>query len=391
LQRPRNLRPAWASVDLTAIRSNVRTLRASSKGRRLRAILKADAYGHGAIEIARVLAAEGINHCAVALVEEGIELRQAGIEGSILSMGIATPGQCDLAYSHRLLPAISSLEQLDLWIARAATSAKATEVHLKVNTGMNRLGLAPDELPEALLRVRRQPQLLLSGLMSHFADADIPESSRTHVQLERFVDLLALLTPDERAKAEIHIGNSAARLHHDLGPSTAYRPGLALFGYDPTGGASNLRPALSVHGRIVRLHRVEIGERVGYGGQWVAERSSRIGIVPLGYADGYSSRLGSQGEVLVKGRRAPLVGTISMDMLAIDLTEFEAGEGDDVLLLGTEGDESIDAFELAHRAETPIYEILCGFGLRLPKLFLDDGKVVSVSSRFGATGSVSSD
>jgi alanine racemase len=381
LQRPRNLRPAWANVDLTAVRANVRHLAKHAGGRRLRAVLKADAYGHGAVEIARALTQEGITDFAVALVEEGMALRQAGVDGSILSMGIATPGQCGLARSHQLTPAISSLEQLELWAGLARQAGDPVEIHLKVNTGMNRLGLAAEEFPSALDRIRREPQLVLSGVMSHFADADLLESPRTDLQLERFVEHLALLSDDERAQVEIHIGNSAGELHHDLDPTNAYRPGLALFGYDPTGAASSLQPALSVYGRIVKVHQVAPGEPVGYGGRWTARRESRIGIVPLGYADGYSARLAEGGEALVAGGRVALVGSVSMDMLAIDLTESNAGEGDDVVLLGSEDDQTIDAFELARHAGVPVYEILCGFGLRLPKVFLEQGRVVAVASK----------
>ena len=317
----------------------------------------------------------------MALVEEGLALRQAGIDGTILSMGMATPGQCGLARSHQLTPAISSLEQLELWAGLAGQSSEPVEIHLKINTGMNRLGLASEEFPLALDRVRREPQLVLSGVMSHFADADVLESPRTDRQLERFREHLALLSEDERAQVEVHIGNSAGQLHHDLEPTTAYRPGLALFGYDPTGAPSSLQPALSVYGRIVKVHQVAPGEQVGYGGRWTASRESRIGVVPLGYADGYSARLAAGGEALVDGGRVPLVGTVSMDMLAIDLTDSTAGEGDDVVLLGSDGNHAIDAFELAGHADVPVYEILCGFGLRLPKVFLEQRQVVAVASR----------
>lgn len=381
MQRPRNLRPAWASVDLTAIRANARYLAEGAGGRRLRAVLKADAYGHGAAEIARALTQEGVTDFAVALVEEGLALRQAGIDGTILTMGMATPGQCGLARSHQLTPAISSLEQLELWAGLAGQSSEPVEIHLKINTGMNRLGLASEEFPLALDRVRQEPQLVLSGVMSHFADADVLESPRTDRQLERFREHLALLSEDERAQVEVHIGNSAGQLHHDLEPTTAYRPGLALFGYDPTGAPSSLQPALSVYGRIVKVHQVAPGEQVGYGGRWTASRESRIGVVPLGYADGYSARLAAGGEALVDGGRVPLVGTVSMDMLAIDLTDSTAGEGDDVVLLGSDGNHAIDAFELAGHADVPVYEILCGFGLRLPKVFLEQRQVVAVASR----------
>ena len=346
-------------------------------------MLKADAYGHGAVQIAQALTREGVSRYAVALVEEGVELRQGGIEGSILLMGIATPGQCELARAHSLLPAISSLDQLELWAAVAAQVDRPTEIHLKINTGMNRLGLAPDEFPEALARARREKNLVLSGLMSHFAEADVLDSPHTSAQFRRFIDLLSLLTTAEREAAEIHIANSAGYLHHDLEPTNAYRPGLALFGYDPMGTTTHLRPALSVHARIVRLHQVATGERVGYGGRWTAKRESRVGIVPLGYADGYSWRMGRRAEVLIAGGRAPLVGTVSMDMLAVDLTDLEAGVGDDVLLLGSEGHETIDAFELARHAGTPIYEVLCGLGLRLPKVFVEQERLMGVTSRFG--------
>jgi len=289
--------------------------------------------------------------------------------------------------AHRLIPTVSSLGQLEMWSQATTAAASPLPIHVKVNTGMNRLGLSLVELERALERVRSLPGLSLAGLMSHLADADLPESGRTEAQTEAFRRALGLLTGEERSTLELHVANSAGLLHHQIGVDTGVRPGLALLGYDPADRLGGLEPVMSVRARVVQLHDLAPGERVGYGGRWEAARPSRVGTVPLGYADGYPRALGGRGEALAGGRRVPVIGAVSMDMLALDLTEVDVGEveveeGDEVVLLGRQGDETITAAELALRAQTLVYDVLCGFGLRLPKLSVSDGETVAVLCRF---------
>lgn len=376
MKRPQDLRAAWAAIDLDAVARNAERLHQC--GLVLRAVLKADAYGHGAVRVATHLAEQGIDRFAVALVEEGVELRRAGLTADILVMGPCQPEQRETMARQELVPTISSTSQLQAWL----DWGDEQQVHLKVNTGMNRLGLAPEELAEALRLVRASPTLELTGLMSHFASADDLEDHATDRQRDLFAELVLLLSPEEREGVEIHIANSAGLLHGGSGSSNVARPGLALMGYDPARRVRDLELAMSVVARVSQVQPVAAGAGVGYGGRWRPARAARIGIVPVGYADGYPWRLGDRCEALVEGVRVPVVGAVSMDMLALDLTSTAAGEGAEVVLLGRQGEQVIGAFELADRAGSLVYEILCGFGLRLPKVYHAAGRDIETVSRF---------
>lgn len=382
MRPPATLRAAWSEIDLDALRRNAERIARIAAGRPIRAVLKADAYGHGAVEIARALERCGVDRFAVALVEEGVELRRAGISGDILVMGTCRDGQCPNVMTHGLAPTVSSPRQLEMWAAVTSDAERPQPIHLKVNTGMNRLGMSLEELSAALDRVRASSGLELVGLMSHLADADLPESERTGQQITEFARAVELLTEDERPSVEVHLANSAGLLHHESTIDNGVRPGLALLGYDPAERMTNLEPVMSVRARVVQVHRLGVGERVGYGGRWRAERPSRVGTVPLGYADGYPRALGGRGEVLAAGRRVPIIGAVSMDMLAVDLTDVATDEGDEIVLLGRQDRETISATDLASRAGTLVYDVLCGLGLRLPKLSVSAGRTVAVLCRF---------
>ena len=212
-------------------------------------------------------------------------------------------------------------------------------------------------------------------------DASQPESAQNRRQLDRFSELLDELDDETRRHLEIHLANSAALLHQERRGASVARPGLALLGYDPAGLDRDLRPVMSVTARLVQVHQLAPGERVGYGGRWQAARPCRVGIVPMGYADGYPWRLGDRSAALVGGRRVPVVGAVSMDMLAVDLGDAEVDEGEEVVLLGRQGAASIDAAELAATAGTVPYELLCNLGLRLPKLYREAGETIAIVRR----------
>ena len=375
------LRPAWLTVDLDALRANLELL-----GHRLRpaqrmAVVKANAYGHGAAEVSRALAEGGVEWLAVALVEEGAEVRRAGVTTPILVLGPVQPSQVPLVRKFGLVPAVSSASQLAMWREALAGAPAPLDLHLKVDTGMTRLGMPPEDLPEALAAVRRSPHLRLSGLMSHLAEADDLASPRTPAQEARFAAVLELLTAQERSRVLTHIANSAAALHRPLAGHHLVRLGLALYGADPARRTEGLRPVLSASARIVQLREVPAGTRAGYGGRWLASRTSRLAVLPVGYADGYSWRLGMGAEALVAGRRVPLAGAVSMDMLLLDVTDVPAAEGDVAVLLGRQGEEEITLHELADRAGTVPYELLCLLGQRLPRRYRSGGSWVALRSR----------
>ncbi len=365
-------RPAWVAIDLGALARNLQKLRERVAPAAVLAVVKSDAYGHGAVAVARRLDAEGVDWFGVALAGEGAELRRSGVAAPILVLGTAEPEELELYRAERLVPTVSSAAQLAMWAGRAA-SGPPQPIHLKVDTGMSRLGLAPAEVGEALASIRASPGLALGGLVSHLAEAEDLEGAATERQLGAFRALVELLTPEERSAATLHLANSAGALYRPASRHDLVRLGLALYGVDPAGRDEALEPVMSVAARIVLVREVAAGTKAGYGGTWTASRASRLAVVPVGYGDGYPWRLSNRAEVLVAGRRAPVAGRVSMDMTIVDVTGIPAAVGDEAVLVGRQGEESIGAVELAERAGTIPWEVLCGFGLRLPRIAAGEG------------------
>jgi alanine racemase len=379
-------RPAWAEVDLDALAANLATLRGVLGEARILAVIKADAYGHGAPEVSLALEAAGVDLLGAAMVEEGAEVRRAGVRSPILVLGVAQREQLPYYRRYRLTPVVSGLDQLVMWRDwLTGPGGYVQPVHLQVDTGMTRLGIGETELPAALEIVRASPHLELAGLLSHLAEADLLESPRTSEQERRFARVVGALTPEERRGALVHLANSAAALHRPASRRDLVRLGLALYGHDPAGRFPGLRPVMSVKTRTVLVREISPGTRVSYGGRWTAERPSRIGVLPVGYADGYAWRLTGKAEALVRGRRAPVVGAVSMDMIFVDLTDVPGepvGVGEEVVLLGPQGGERIPVTELAEQVGTIPYELLCLLGLRLARHYVGGGNGGSVRTRF---------
>ena len=395
LHLPDVLRPAWTEIDLGALRRNLERLRSAVAPARVLAVIKADAYGHGAADVAETLEAAGVDMLAVALLEEGAEVRRAGVTAPILVLGVPRPAQLPYFRRYRLIPVVSGLDQLVMWRDHLAGDATAQPIHLQVDTGMTRLGIAEADLPRALELLRESPELELAGFLSHFADADILDSERNPGQEERFRRLLEALPADLRSGAVVHLANSAAALHQPASRHDMVRLGLALYGYDPADPARSgraatddlgLEPVMAVKTRAVLVRDIAPGTRVSYGGRWTAERPSRIAVLPIGYADGYAWRLTGKAEALVRGHRVPLVGAVSMDMVFVDLTDLPdaagIGVGEEVVLLGRQGGERITAADLAEAVETIPYELLCLLGLRLARRYVGGPNGEEVHSRF---------
>jgi alanine racemase len=306
-------------------------------------------------------------------------------------LGTARPEKIALYARYRLTPTLSSLAEILLWQRWTTGQRDPQLVHLKVDTGMSRLGVAMEEVPQAFDILRASPGLRLAGLLSHFGDADDLESPRNPAQAEGFTAVLGLLTPEEREGLLIHMANSAAALHRPASRYALVRIGISLYGLDPAERPdrplpaeerTDLRPVMSVRARIVQLREVPAGTALSYGGRTVTRRRSRIAVVPVGYADGYAWRLTGKAEALVRGRRVPVAGSVTMDMTLLDVTEAGAGLGDEVVLLGRQGDEEITAAELAAHAGTISWEVLCHLGLRLPRRYVREGRVEELMSRF---------
>ncbi len=368
------MRAAWADVDLSAVAHNVAEMRRRAAPARLCAVVKADGYGHGAVEVARAALAAGADLLAVALVEEGVVLRDAGVDAPVLVLSQPSPDDFDEVVAHRLTPIVDTLAG----IAAAAAAVRRSGgqplgVHLKVDTGMHRVGAAPDDVVACGEAIAAAPALRLDGCCTHLAVADEPGHPLTDIQLGRFTAAVAGLDVAGVSPPLLHAANSAAtlavpRAHYDL-----VRCGITLYGLAPSPAlaeVADLRPALSVRAAVSHVARVPAGEAVSYGQRYRLDRTSTIATVPVGYADGVPRALGASGvEVLLGGRRRPIAGTVTMDQLMVDCGDDAVRPGDEVVLLGRQGAETISVEEWAHAAGTITYEIVCGFGARLRRRY----------------------
>ena len=366
----------WVEVDLTALRRNFRVARNTlPRETSVITVIKANAYGHGAVEVGRTLLEEGAAVLGVATVAEGRDLRKAGIDGRILVLGRTVASELDAAIRWHLAIAVPHLDLARSLSELAVKRGVTVEVHLKVDTGMTRLGVPWEEAHQAAAAIRDLEGLTLSGVFSHFANADLADAEVTRVQVERFRTV-----QDRTAEAGIEdvpfpLATSAAILTSLYPEETSGRPGLMLYGSSPSEHIDNrdLTPALTWKCRIVQVRDVPAGTGISYGHDFVTERPSRIATVSVGYADGYPRILTNRSQVLISGRRAPVVGRVTMDMIMADITgDTEAAPGDEVVLLGRQGDEVVSAEELASLAGTINYEIYCGISQRVPRFYLND-------------------
>ena len=364
-------RDAWVEVDLDAIAHNVAVLRARVAPARFMAVVKADAYGHGAVPVARAALQAGADGLAVALVQEGVELRRAGIEAPILVLSEQPERQLGDLVAHDLIPTVYSAPYIDA-LEREVRSRHLSgfEVHLKVDTGMNRVGAdVADAVERAGRVVACTPTLSLTGVYTHFARADDADPSFTLQQLQAFDDAVARIRAAGIEVEVEHAANSAAALLHDSTRRDIVRVGIAMYGIDPdpacVDGRWELRPALSFAARVSHVKRVEAGEGISYGSTYICEQATTIVTVPVGYADGVARR--SAGiEVLIAGRRHPIVGVVTMDQLMIDCEQDSSVTiGDEVVLIGRQGDARVSADEWADALGTIGYEIVCGIGPRV--------------------------
>ena len=337
------------------------------------AIVKANAYGHGSVEIAQALAKEGVKQFAVASLDEGIALRQAGLSESIVVLGALFEEQVPDLIAHRLTPVVSDGRILPS-LAKAAHSHHAPyPIHLKVETGMGRLGFSPEELLTVLDSPLLHSPLKVEGLMTHLADADGADSTFTEQQLSSFNALLEQIRLRGLTVPLVHAANSAAIVRFPNAHFSLVRPGIMLYGYHTLPASipdPDLRPVLSLHTTVAQLRTIPQGSSVSYNGTFVAQRQTRIAVLPIGYADGYSRRLSHRGSVLIQGHRAPIVGLVCMDMIMVDVTDLAPVQvGETVTLIGQQGEESIWADEVAGWIGTIPYEVLCGIGSRVPRLY----------------------
>ncbi len=375
-QQPRPHRSTVLTVDLDAVASNTRTLSIHAGGRPLLAVVKANAYGTGAIPVAKALLDGGVSWLGVAMAEEGVQLRRAGIGAPILMLGPADPSQCPILIEHRLTPAIYSLPFLEALDQCAGAAGTMVDAHLKVDSGMGRLGFREEEIPLFLRALSKVGGVRITGLFSNLASADDPPSRQNPDQLARFLSILETLRRGGVDPEWVHLANSSALLAHPPAHLSLCRPGLSLYGIRPSEALPDpgLRPALSFHTRIAQVKDLPAGTPVGYGATYRTASRKRVGILPVGYADGLPRSASPGGHVLVKGAPCPLIGRVSMDLAAVDLEPAgDVREGDEVVLWGQSGQETLGPWDWARWAGTIPYEIMTGVGCRVARRYLEGG------------------
>jgi alanine racemase len=370
-------RPTWAHIDLEALASNFQLIKSRlNKGVKIIAVVKANAYGHGALECARKLAHEGADWFGVALPEEGIGLRNSGITQPILCLAGFWEGQTAACIQKSLVPVVYRLDLIRALDTAARDAGTIADVHVKIDTGMGRLGVRFDEVAEFANALKRFEHIRVDGLMTHFAAADDPTcETLTEDQIKRFENVGRIFRAHGFAPRYLHCANSAGLFSHPEALGNMVRPGGVLYGLwrdilPPSAENHGLRPVMSVHTRIMLLKWVPQGDTIGYGCTFEASRKSLVATVPVGYHDGYLRGLSNRSHVIVRGTYAPVVGRISMDLTILDVTSVEGVEvGDVVTLLGRDGDLEITAEELARIAGTLSYEVTCGIGERVPRVY----------------------
>lgn len=371
--RPRS----WAEIDGAALAGNLAWLKARAPGGQVLTVLKADAYGHGSQNVARIVERAGATMIGVGDSTEALELRAAGISAPILILGSIVPLEIPAVIQAGIVPVVHSRRRVDDLEAEAARQSRTVSVHLKVDTGMGRLGLRPSSTLEVARRIRGSPHLRLQGLMSHLAHGGADGHQANSEQMRLFASLIRELRAEDLLPPFVHVRNSAGIFDPDLADAgeTMVRAGAALYGFSPSRDPLpvGLRPVLTLRTQLIYLKDVPKGQRVGYGGTALTERSTRLGIIPLGYHDGMKRSLSNRGEVLIHSRRARVLGMVSMDYTTLDLTDVPmARVGDTVTIIGRDGEAMMPVEEVALAASTIPYDVLCGLGRRIVRVLVPD-------------------
>jgi alanine racemase len=368
------MRPAWIEVDLGAIEENIRAIsRFVGPTTAVMAVVKANAYGHGLVPVARAALAGGATTLGVAILDEALALRDAGVDAPILILGCGLPEHAPEIVERRISQVVTNREMAGALSREAVRRGIPALVHVKIDTGMGRVGVMWQEAVDLIREIAGFPGLVIDGLLTHFPTADEPDRRFTDEQLSRFDRLLRQLARLNIRPRWRHAANSAAiafipESHYDI-----VRPGLITYGIPPTPApcALPLRPALSLKARLTQIKTVKAGEGISYGRTWVTSRRSRLAIVPLGYADGFSRRHSNTGRVLIRCEAVPIVGRVCMDQFVVDVTDVAGVElGDEVVVIGRQGECEIAAWDVATSMDSIPNEVLSALGERLPRVFI---------------------
>ncbi|HBY56551.1 MAG TPA: alanine racemase [Candidatus Atribacteria bacterium] len=374
------LGPTWVEINLDAIAKNVRNIKKLiGEKKELMAVVKGNAYGHDVLEVSSVVLDNGANRLAVARLEEGILLREAGITVPILVLGLTLKEQAELLVLYDITPAVSEYEMLEKLSKSAIKMNKIAKIHLKVDTGMGRIGIFPQEVLGFIKKVKSLKNVEIEGIFTHFSVADEKDKAYTENQFKKFNKVLIDIKREGINISIKHVGNSATLLDLPHMWLDMLRPGISIYGLYPSPEVKktiDLIPAQEFKTRIIFLKELPAGESIGYGRTYITKRRTLVASLPVGYADGYNRLLSNQGEVLVRGNRVPIIGRICMDQCMIDVTKLPQVEaGDEVVLWGKQGDEVISVEEIAQKIGTINYEIVhMPDKKRVPKLFIKNGK-----------------
>lgn len=380
-------RPTWAEISRTALQHNYATVRDYvAPGATVCAVVKADAYGHGAVDCALAFQQEGAKWFGVSTPEEGVKLREAGVRGRILLMSGFWRGAEDLVIGHNLTPAVWDWEHIELLENAAEKLDKAPQsvaVHWKIDTGMERLGTSEQEMNHIIGVLQAANFVMLEGVFTHLASAEVVDAPDVDAQVARFDDACLTITESGLSPVYRHMANSASILARERTWKNMVRPGLSLYGYylpftSVLGGLADTTadlpviPALTWKTRIIAMRDVDAHTPVGYNGAYITQGPSRLAVLPVGYADGFNRHLSNRGRVLVRGDYANVVGNVTMDLVTIDVTGMPGVSiGDEVVLIGEQGSKKITAWDHASHAATIPYEVLCAISARVPRKFVD--------------------
>ena len=379
----------WTEVNLDAIAQNVKNIKKLiGKKKELMAVVKGNAYGHDILEISSVVLENGATRLAVARLEEAIFLRKAGITVPILVLGLTLKPQAESLVSYDITPTVCEFEMIEKLSESAVQMNKMAKIHLKVDTGMGRIGIFPDDVLKFIKRIKALKKVEIEGIFTHFSVADEKDKFYTEEQFRKFIEILTILEKEGIKIPIKHVGNSATLLDLPHMWLDMVRPGLAIYGLYPSKEVKktiNLIPAQQFKTKIVFIKELPRGESISYGRTYITKRRMRVASLPVGYADGYNRLLSNQGEVLVRGQRVPIIGRVCMDQCMIDVTNLTQVEiGDEVVLWGRQGEEMITVEEIAQKIRTINYEIVhLPDKKRVPKLFIKDGKPWKIKTMLG--------
>ncbi|NMB98011.1 MAG: alanine racemase [Clostridiaceae bacterium] len=380
------LNRSWAEINLDNIAHNVREIRKIVNDRTaILGVVKADAYGHGAIEVTKTLLDNGVSHLAVSMLDEAIQLRLNGVEVPILILSYTDPVRADEIINYNVTQTVFSHDLAEALSNTAVRMGRKVKIHIKIDTGMTRVGFMPGfNAIKDVVKISKLPGIIIEGLFTHFASADEKDKAYTYTQFERFMSIVAEL---QRIGINIpikHVANSAAIINFPEMHMNMVRPGIILYGLYPSDYINkdkiSLKPAMSLKANVILVKDVEPNTPVSYGRVFKTQHYSRIATIPIGYADGYSRLLTGKARVLVNGEFAPVVGAICMDQCMIDITDLkgEVKTGDEVVLFGKQGDNEIKVEEIASLMGTINYEIVTLVGKRIPRVYLHEGKIQKV-------------